>query len=526
MKTKLITITGFILCFLLNSGVSAESSLSFNQLNDRYYRFLQLKGEKKPAIKNYNSFSNSSMEYDFSGTYWEGFESNKEISDIFGFSIGSYSPEVWVSYNSDTSTKTNDGAIFQGKGFNTRTAAGFFAENSFMSLYFYPEFWWSQNSDFDIIPTDYSSGYGDYWTVFDNLQRYGEDAYQSFSWGQTGVHFNWEDYLTLGFSNENITVGPCYFNNIILGYNGDGFPHFDAGTPSPVSFGGFGNFELRFIWGYLRESEFFDDDDSNDWSWITGSYLSYSTPYIPNLTLGFNYQYYKPLSEWESGDLIRNIPGLDMGDTGMDNKDMMISLTFDWLFPKVGFELYGEWGRNDNFSNYEDIIRSPEHTQAISVGFNQFLFSKDSLDFFLTGEVTNMERKRTYYERAAGPWYRHYWAGWVQGYTNNGQLLGAVIGPGSNSQALQLSCYYPSGETAFSFQRISYDEDYYYLLVNKGVTGIRKYVELLFSLSSVYKLDRYKLFVDLTQALTWNYLYIGDNDYFNTHLEIGLQFDY
>ena len=46
----------------------------------------------------------------------------------------------------------------------------------------------------------------------------------------------------------------------------------------------------------------------------------------------------------------------------------------------------------------------------------------------------------------------------VEGYTNLGQLLGAAIGPGSNSQFLGLDRYTSRGRWGVFFERVRYDD--------------------------------------------------------------------
>ena len=56
----------------------------------------------------------------------------------------------------------------------------------------------------------------------------------------------------------------------------------------------------------------------------------------------------------------------------------------------------------------------------------------------------------------------------LEGYTNRGQLIGAAIGPGSNSQYLGLDRYSSSGRWGVFLERVRYDDDDFYTLV-RGV---------------------------------------------------------
>ena len=57
----------------------------------------------------------------------------------------------------------------------------------------------------------------------------------------------------------------------------------------------------------------------------------------------------------------------------------------------------------------------------------------------------------------------------VEGYTNMGQLLGAAIGPGSNSQFLGLDRYTSRGRWGVFFERVRYDDDYAFYIAFPNV---------------------------------------------------------
>jgi len=505
------------------STISGEAS--FRSVYDDYFRSLILTGKAEPFSLNYHSYSTDGARASLEGGPWDdvAYESPLYDSPLGEFSL--IAPETWLTWNSNTPSGRNDGAMWQGRGFNTRISGGFSFRNDVFSITIAPEYWAAQNRDFDIIPTSYSSGYGDYWTVFDNLQRYGDHFYDDFNWGQSEIRFTWKKYITAGFGNESIVIGPGQFNNILLSDNAGGFPHFDLGTPGFVDLGKWGKAEARGVWGYLHESPFFNTDSSDDWAWFSGSYLAYAPPFVPELSLGLNYQYYKPLGEWDGWDLVRSIPGLDHSNSATDNKDLMVSITFDWTFPQVGFEVYGEWARNDNIVTFEDLIHTPEHTKALMLGMKQVLYNKKDLSVLMSFEMTRMDQERTYYVRAAGPWYRHGWSGWTQGYTNNGQLLGAAIGPGSRSQTLALDSYFKNGSFCFSIQRTSMDEDYYYQNLSGNQDAYEKWVVIDLNFTGTYRFSSWSLFSGFSCSYSWDSMYILNNDIINSYFITGVSLE-
>lgn len=505
--------------FLLSHIVSAD--MSFNSIFMEYGRIMQLLGKNEGKTLNFHTYS-SDLNYSIieSGP-WKNVKIKDSIKETPSISLSILSPALWTSWNSASAWGGNDGAMWQGKGFNSVLSGGFEINNPHFSVRLYPEIWGAQNLDINIIDTTSSSGYGDYWTVFDNLQRYGDEFYYDFSWGESDVRFYWDSF-TLGFSTESIVLGPGQVTNIILSNNAGGFPHFDMGTSEKMSVMNFGDFEFKAIWGFLEESEFFDDDSSNDYGWIAGTYVSWEPSFWKNFTFGFNHQYYKPLKDWDSLDIVRGVPFLDRSNLPGDTKDMMMSIPFYWLFPTIGFEFYGEWARNDNFGNFEDLYKSPEHTQAFTIGINQIIKQWDDNIIQLSLELSTIEQERTREVRAAGPWYRHNFAGWTQGYTNKGQLLGASIGPGSNSQWGKISWIRNERKTSFYTQRIAFDQDYYYSIA--GNLDYNYFAEFNCGIEHLVFFDKFDLYSTLIYTFDYNYNYIDSIDKQNIHFEFGMKY--
>lgn len=446
-----------------------------------------------------------------------------------------FKPDQVLSYNSKVAHSYNDGSFWQGRGFNGKTTFGFYLESDVFTLTVLPEFWFAQNQDFSIIETTSSSGFGDYWTIFDNLQRFGDEFYTDFNLGQSELRFLILENFTVGISNQNITLGPGVHNNIVLGSQGAGFPHLDYGTLKPIKIFNLGTYEFRTTYGILEESEFFDDDDSNNYGWYSGISTGFSPSLLPNFKLGFNHYYTKPLSDFEALDLLRHIPGVDTENSGTDLKDSMVSLTYDYAIPSVGFRVYGEIARNDQFSMLMDLWNEPEHTMATTYGFSQNVYTfMNSNKIVVSGEFTALQQQRTVEHRNAGPYYRHGWAGWTQGYSNKGQLLGSTIGPGSNSQLGEISYIHKKGMINFIYQRIAHDKDYYYViykaqpleLQNSQDTPIRAYTEAIIGIEALYQFSNFDLFGRFEYNNYFNYNNVRIDDFTNIYVKLGISYGF
>ncbi|MGL1890177.1 MAG: capsule assembly Wzi family protein [Spirochaetaceae bacterium] len=515
----------FLYILILFRLTLIHADFSFQSIIDDYYRFEEISGLKDISSKNYNIEELVIQEFN----YLDPFSFNKEVFNTDNISILLTSPQVFMSYNFLSPFGNNDRVAFQGKGFNSSVITGFKFVSDIFSIKFNPEVFFSQNLDYDIIPTEFSSGYGDYWTIFDNLQRHGDDPFYYLSLGQSALKFNLFN-TTLSIGTENIETAFNRRNSFLLSNHADGFPHIDLGTQNDVKIKYFGDIEAKMMWGVITESEYFDDDPDNDDAWISGLFMGYTPAFMPNLKLGFNHLYTTPMSEWGSNDLIAGIPGVDWVNTpaAEGDNDMMVSLAFRWVFPESGFELYGEWARNDNFTNFKQLYNFPEHTQAYTVGFSKILghpTKNSSLQF--SSEYSDARRQRTVVLSPAGPWYRHAFGGWTQGYTNGGQIIGASIGPGGENLWLEIKLTTEKAIYAITGERFVLDKDWYYMIKENGtgdLTGeeVGQSSEFNWGFSALHIFEDFALYSNLTYNLNFDENFVNMDHVNNFHLELGI----
>ena len=319
-----------ILFFLLIPLFLLSADMSFKDMYADYLFLEELSGNHESTSIMYHSYSADAGRTELDG--WSDRQYSYTLVDTSLGSLRYMAPETFFSYNSHRDFGFNDGALWQGKGFNNVTSVGIEWMNDWYSIRLYPEFWWAQNSAYDIVATSNSSGWGDPWsgTLYDSLQRQGDQFIYNFDWGESDLRFYWQDYLTLGFTTEEVKIGSGRKNNILLGNNAGGFPHFDLGTYRPQDIWVLGEFEARFFWGTLNESEYYNDDPDNDQAWFSGMTVGYAPSFIPGLTLGATHLYYKPLQYWNALDLIAAIPVFSSNKPGDDDdEDGMISLDFN-----------------------------------------------------------------------------------------------------------------------------------------------------------------------------------------------------
>lgn len=392
-----------------------------------------------------------------------------------------YGPEWYNSFNTASPYGQNDGALWQGKGYNTSLTAGARLEAYGLEVTLKPQVSFSQNLGFDYIepnyagtdkdgnPTIFSGGaaeYGYYGVAsIDAPQRFGDSPFFTFDWGDTEIRYSWKT-LTVGFGTQTIWLGPARLNPIIHSNNAPSYPKFDIGLRRqamviPKLGWHLGDIELRVWWGCLSESDYFDSNDENNHNLISGFSIAWSLPYIlKGLTLGINRTM---LSKWDDMNAYSLfeilVPGLGTSG-GSDDNDQRFSFTVDYLIPKIGLELYLEWARNDFSPNMDFIIRYPFHTQGWTFGTRKSFALPKDFKLGISLEITFLECSADY-DRLIN-WYSTFYAHHIitQGYTNRGQWLGAGIGTGGNSQYLGIDFYFPKGSVTIFGQRRNPDLDY------------------------------------------------------------------
>jgi hypothetical protein len=480
MYKKLLYIFLFFF-LLLPSILPAQEALK--SVEEEYYDFLALQGlTERPAL-NYRTFSDSvwTVEKDASHLWQDN--NLGAFHPLFGdFRMRVYGPELFTSYNTTAPYGQNDGVLWQGRGFNALFKGGVRFEGYGVELTLLPHFTFSQNAAFDYIqPNYYGENYANkaekygYYGVpsVDAPQRFGDNSFFDWDFGDSEIRYTWKT-LTVGFGTQAIWLGPAQLNPIIHSNNASSYPKLDIGLRRqtiiiPKLNWYIGDIEFRAWWGYLSESDYFDNDNSNDHNLITGIAIAYSFPsFLKGLSIGFNRIL---LSKWNaknSGTIFTLLwPVMDY-KAGEDNSDQRASLTIDYLLPIAGINIYLEWGRNDFSSGMDAIMRYPFHTQGYTFGIKKSLSITKYLRGDILLEITNLECSQDY-DRLI-PWYSTFYSHHIitQGHTNRGQWMGAGIGTGGNSQYLGFKLYFPKGYGNFFLQRRNPDLDYTWYIYSKG----------------------------------------------------------
>ena len=472
-----------LVLLLLPAGLFSQEALK--SAEEDYYEFLSLQGlANRPAL-NYRTLSDGQWQlagaaaagsHVWAGnslgstfTLWQDASpaENWFARGLFqGLAMKVYGPDWYNSFNTAAPYGQNDGALWQGKGYNTSLTAGIRFEGYGFELTFRPQLSFSQNLSFDLMPSNTDSPYGYFWGYGKNVgvdapQRFGDKPFFVYDWGDSEVRWTWHSF-TVGFGTQAIWLGPASMNPILHSNNAPSYPKVDIGLrrqPVVLPWLGWyiGDIEARIWTGRLTESDYFDNDDSNNHNMIHGLALAYAPSFVSGLTLFANRTC---LVKWDWTNMKYIWPlaeNTHVGEQGA-GEDQKMSFGFDWVFPQVGFEVYGEVGKDD----YSSIRVYPLRTIVYTLGLKKTftIYEKWQLYGQLNLEVNNNEMSHDFQFQWPYSFYYHHQI--TQGYTDRGQWLANAFSPGGNSQVLDFTVYYPKGKTRLSLKRTNPDNNYIY----------------------------------------------------------------
>lgn len=377
-------------------------------------------------------------------------------------------------YNSNWPESRNDGAVAPGRHLTQIIDVGAWAQIGPVEFTVRPTIAWVQNAYFR--PANWQRE-GDAalrhpWRSLDLPQRFGNDAYWVVDPGQSEVRVEAKG-VSASFGTTSLWWGPGVRNSLLMSNNAAGFPHLSIASARPVDVG-FGRFEGQWIFGRLQSSDDFvmpgDPAPDDPGRYLTGAVATFSPNGwgLEGLTLGAARVFYALVPEdgIALGDyfLIFRTPDNDdlfsePNTVGDDRRDQLVSLFARWVFPESGFELWTEWGRNDHNENLRDYFLHAEHTQAYTLGLQKTLEPNDETLISLLAELTHLQGPADSGVRQAESWYDHSFV--HHGYTQRGQVIGAAIGPGSNSQFLGVDVRMPWGQAGAWLERRVNDRDAY-----------------------------------------------------------------
>ena len=394
-----------------------------------------------------------------------------------GFHAAFVLPHVLHVRNSDLPYSLNDGALWAGRGKNTDIIAGGRLEWGRVRVFALPELTISTNDSFLVDapfmfpllgPTrePFASRFFYGSQSIDLPTRFGDKPIRKLFPGQSAVVVE-AGRAEIGGGTENGWWGPGIRNALILSSNAAGFPHLFARTARPLDTP-IGAIEARWMAGGLSDSRFFDIGSKDSLRRIALLGVTIQPRGVEGLTLGAARSVFGPTAGWGSAltsffDVFRDVGQPDaralLDTSASPGPDQLLSLFMRWAFPRDGFEVYGEWGRAEFPKSPRDFLEQPNHTQAYTLGLQWLGEPLDATggQLRVQGEVSFLQQSATFAFRPIGSWYTS--ATERHGYTQQGQVIGASIGPGSSSQWLAIDHLMRSWSIGAYGNRIRWFED-------------------------------------------------------------------
>jgi hypothetical protein len=459
-------------------------------------------------------------------------------------------------YNTHNPYGWNDGSLIPSTGYQTLFSAGFYAKYKFLSVQFRPEFVYAQNKAFDGFTQ--AGNEAKVWTAFydvynatDLPERFGASAYTKLLPGQSSIRLNF-DPVSVGVSTENLWWGPGLRNSLLMSNTATGFLHATLNTTRPINTP-IGSFEGQVVGGKLTWSghsplvlgqpgnqDKLYKPKPNEWRYLSGLVFTYHPKWVPGLFLGFTraYQAYQSDVGRSFNDYFPVFSGLSKvatydptsGLTGEDAKrrDQLTSVFARWYFTGAQAEVYFEYGKNDHNWDFRDLFLDPQHARAYIWGLKKIFKagSRPNEHIQVSAEITELSSSANDIAiRRAGIWYTH--SQIRQGYTNNGEVLGAGIGPGSSLQSLDISWFSGLKRIGLQLERKQNNQDMYYKAViygelrrhwvdySVGLSGDWDYKNFLFSAKMIYinQLNYQLKFKNDPSAFYFNYEHFDANNF-------------
>lgn len=421
----------------------------------------------------------------------------------------------------------NDGAMIPAKGYQTQISMGLYSKVGPFTIQLQPEVIFAQNAAFTTFPAVHSDSV---WkqhyilvaNVIDQPERMGNRSFLKLFSGQSSIRYNFKK-LSLGVSTENLWWGPGTRNSLLMSNNAPGFPHITLNTTSPL-LSPIGSFEGQIISGLLNPSGYVSVDTNRtfmgdrlyqpkpiDQRYLNGMTFVWQPIWTRGLFLGFSRVFYINQIDLQSSlngylPVVTNLykgSVEEAADEDERKRDQLFSFFFRLLLPKEKAEFYGEFGRNDHAGDSRDLLMEPEHSNAFMIGFKKMFDAGKGAQVELMAELTNLQMPSTFQVREQQSWYTHHQV--RDGYTHKGQVLGAGIGPGGNSQTLGISRIKGVEKLGLLVERVIHNNDFYYAAFSPARDYWRHWVDLSVSANKVWRHKRFIYDARLSWIKSVNY---------------------
>lgn len=508
---------------LITGGTAVAQSIPVHSLLDEQLMIRTLLSDSVSSVSFMRPFSMSDYDQVFEEQHgghgwWNSNMSSRSIGFSNGITLRVLPFTVMNTVNSRFPLSENSDGAWYGKGQNIRLFGGVSIQSRFLSASIHPQWSYHQNLDFlrprfvlhdpenNVFGTEFFSEFIDY------PYRFGEDSFSQFNGGYSSVRLH-AGAIETGVATNPQWWGPASHYPLVMSNNAAGFQHFFLGTRRALKLPLGSQLRFRWIMGYPKESGYFNGIGQGERRFINGIHLAFTPGNQRNFTVGFTRFYH--LYEMGGFSLDNVFVLFDpfrrsrlVSQQGEDEfrqaRNQMASIYFQLRFPSARGEIYGEFFREDHSYDFRDLLMQPHHNSAYSFGLRK-LSDGPFFEFFIFNlELTNLTNSQLQQVRPQVSFYGHTPIG--QGHTHRGQLLGAAIGPGSNSQRISLDGYKDHYKVGFFIQRHVINDNFHHFIGSYRLSPYRQfgdYVHHRINLNTGIQLLYHSRFFTLFGGVTW-----------------------
>ena len=437
-------------------------------------------------------YSSENEEDDIDSTYLNSFmirstQAYQSLNNAYLFKYKKISiKSLQLTYNNQNNSflpyGSNDGNMYPARGKQERFSAGVNIKWGMVDVNVQPEFLKVENIEQEFFKGNENdrNWWARYYKIvannIDDFRQFGKLPIETISLGQSRIGLSTKSWSG-GVSNENIWWGPGQFNSLIYTNNAPGFLHAYIQSNQPIETS-IGNIELKFISGKMDSSNWINPDQRlmcaiwpgaiipkiNQQRVMQAFTININPKWFPNLYLGYAYstQYYSTKDNKYIEPFSKPITN--------NNKYNIGAFMMRLKLPKENAEIYAELGQPRSFALPWHFFNDTA-INGFVFGFKKIYFTRNSKSYFeFNFEATQiqlMDAKEIFVDGDpfGSPKNNSFYTSPIirQGYTNEAQLLGASIGPGSASQTLNISWNKGLNKINIMVERVNHNTDFYHV---------------------------------------------------------------
>ena len=387
---------------------------------------------------------------------WSSRFSSSETHSIFTF----LRPQVEGAVNSAFPFQEAVGPAWMGRGATTVLQGGVSVDASHFHLQFAPVAFVAQNANFELANNGLTglSQYADsrFPRNIDHPQRYGDTPYSRLDLGTSTLSLDAKG-IAIGASNAPQRWGPARDYPLVLGPEAGGFPHLFLGSATPIHLH-FVRVQTRLIAGWLTQTPYSSAAPGFTNRFSSALVASVSPSGVPGLEFG-GVRFFTTNQPGSLSGVMRVFSGLypqhRATTINIPDENQIVSVFSRWALPSVGFELYGEWYREDYPGDVRRMLEKPDDLSDFTLGFQHILaHSPGHLRAFhaefTNGEVSPQERGQRGFLTPYAPYIHGEVA---QGHTEYGRVLGNETTFGGAGWRIGFDDFTPAGRRTIAIER-------------------------------------------------------------------------